>query len=647
MRGNSENETTEKLHFFIIWEHGRHKEKEILADIGERCEILECFDIRWSPNRVINNFCRLDGLDWWAGRQQAKKRGTGRFLLITVRDDNPVYELAEAFHGFEWTNINVLELTKRFSERNTRKNTEIVYSSIVSEEANRYLTLILGKNPTDYLASVKTPWDGSIVKMDQDILGANGWNSLEEAFYVLNNTINYVVLRDFEELPHRFDAATQDIDILTDEPERLLCILNPPLRYGLFRQRGQVKVNVGGQQILWDIRHTGDDYYCLQWEQEMLQDKVLSPENVYVLNDEHHFYSLVYHALVHRTSIPKDYYAKAERLLEALFEAGIISTNTDERWMFPQAFDYYFDLLNDYMKRQRYVFCQPKRGKYNHHVVRLPQITERLKNKFKLNKIKPVHIHWHAPVNLFYISGCDPTKKYRHFFIAERNGKKIFIKQSDFIDDRLEFNLMRRFHSVNKDNSLEPLFYSDVVPYACIATGFVDGERLIDRLKRGDISQAERANLVFQIKTIAEGLREAEVLHRDAGAYNFIVAEDGSLKLLDFGSSCDGKKLIISFFLFLFSESLCAVRRKSLFFRHVCNKCKHNRNCRDEHFLLKTLEKIGCEENYRDVYRETETLLKEIPEIMIVCCRYRGCLMPHRIRVAFCRFVFERWIKRT
>jgi len=48
------------------------------------------------------------------------------------------------------------------------------------------------------------------------------WNSLEEVFDTLNNTVNYVVLRNFEKLPHHVDSP---IDILTDDRDRLLRII--------------------------------------------------------------------------------------------------------------------------------------------------------------------------------------------------------------------------------------------------------------------------------------------------------------------------------------------------------------------------------------------------------------------------------------
>ena len=98
----------------------------------------------------------------------------------------------------------------------------------------------------------------------------SGWNTLEEVFYVLSNTVNYVILRDFEELPRRFDTNADDcIVLLTDDREQLIRTLNP-LKDSPSHPHEQLTVKVGDAHVSWDVRHVGDGYYCLQWEQMRL-----------------------------------------------------------------------------------------------------------------------------------------------------------------------------------------------------------------------------------------------------------------------------------------------------------------------------------------------------------------------------------------
>ena len=604
-----------ELHFFVIWEYGRSQEQEILADIGKHFEILECFDILWSPRRAINNFCRLYDSGWWIGRKLAKKCGTGRFLLITVWDNSPVYEVVKTTpYGFERANTNTFKLAKRFCDKGNHKNVNLFHASIRPEEVNRFLTLILGKNSADYLDSVKTPWDDSIVKMDRDILGADGWNSLEEVFYALNNTVNYVVLRDFEKLPYNFDPNThKDIDVLTDEPEQLLCILNPPKSF-FCSPRGEVKIKVGDRQILWDIRHVGDGYYCTQWEQDMLRDKVFNVKNVYVLNDEHFFYSLMYHALVRGKtvlSIEQDY----RPVLESLLQQGIIQTRSDEQAMFPGIFDFFFDILTQYMKREKYVFCRPQRAQYNQTITCLSQNADYLKKQFGLCHVKPIRVTFVAQKN------CGLKKRrrgrrlenYDTYYQAWLDNRKIFIKFGGYEGTRRrEFEYTNRLNGINENNFYEVFFYNESEHCRCIASEYFTGKSFYTVEGTG-VSPSEKDSLVSQIKNIAQSLAESGIVHGDVHPDNLIITEEGKLRLIDFEVAVDSRRYG--------AWSAFPLRRDSFLLRHLCVKCTGRWKCCDVFALQKTLESIGCQESYQETYRDAEAFLLECP-IIIVRCMY-------------------------
>ena len=578
-----------ELHFFIIWEHGRHKEKEIVADIGKHFKILGCYDILWSPSYATSNFARLYGVQRLSGWRLARKRGAGRFLLITVWDENPVYELAEALTGFECLNTNMLKLKKLYRSWTDRKGINGVHSSIRPEETNWNLTLILGKNADDYLASINSPWDGSFEKIDKDILGAHGWNSLEEAFYALNNTVNYAVLRNFEGLPHNFDPSIhKDIDLLTDERNRLISVLNPRKTKPL-RSPVQLKVSVDGKLIDWDVRQVGDDYYCLQWEQDMLQDKVLTSENVYVLNGEHHFYSLIYHALVHKKRIAADYYEKAKSLMKSLcFD---LPNET-----FSRAFDMYFELLKDYMKRRNYVFCSPQAARYNKVMANLHSIAGQLEKKFGLSRVKPIR--------LASLTGIKKSRqrKCRTYYQGWLEGKKIFIKHfGPSRSHKKEFSHCSRLNKVNPNNFPEAVLYSKTRGYRCVAHEFIEGVTLKDKMASGNFSLTEKTSLVIQLKEIAKSLMEAGVVHRNIHSDNLMVTEDDKWKLIGFGRSVNVVR---------HKESVHSKKKTSLLM-HLREYLAQWYRSGDTLSLLKVLEEVGCQDHYQEAYCDTEAYLKK------------------------------------
>ncbi len=602
-----------ELQFFIIWEYGRFREKEILADIASHFEILECFDILWSPECAINSFCRLYSSKKRQGEWRAKERGVGRFLLVTVWDDNPVYELAEAFSGFEVANTNMLKLKKRYRSWSNIKTSNLVHSSTTCKETDRDLTLILGKNSADYLASLKGPWDGSFVKMEQDMLGAKGWNSLEEVFYVLNNTVNYVVMRNFEGLPGNFDPSIhKDIDLLTDEREKLLLFLNPP-DVDPFNSRPQVKVNINGQWVLWDTRCVGDDYYCKQWEHDMLESKVLSPGNVYVMNEEHYFYSLVYHALVHKKSIAEDYFAKAEKLLKSL-----PSGTGTEIGVFSEIFDFYFALLDEYMKRKHYVFCRSvyRGANYNQVVVDTLQTAERLEKKFGLTQVKPIRIASRTGITGESLKDC------RTYYQAWLNGRKIFIKHSGYAGThKTEFGFCNQLNEINETNFPKALFYSDVEHYRCVGIDYLEGISLRDKIAGGDFSPSEKKNVILQLKEIAKNLMETGIVHRDIHSDNLLIMKNGQVKLIDFGWAVDHGRY----------EECRAVRKNPFLFNRIRFRLAGKYRSDDIFSIMKILEEIGCQESYQDTYREVEAYLSGCLGKKVIKYKYRHKMLFYKI----------------
>ena len=475
------------------------------------------------------------------------------------------------------------------------------------------MTLLLGKNAADYLASIKAPWDGSIVKMDQDLIGANGWNSLEEVFYALNNTVNYVVLRNFEGLPHRYDPRVhKDIDFLTDDREQLRLILNQPA--SLFRTPVQVKFNIGDQQIVWDVRHVGDDYYCQQWEQDMLQDRVLCSENVYVLNNEHYFYSLVNHALLHKKAIPEDYYVKTEHLVNSL--------SLDQPCEpFPHVFDYYFDLLGEYMRRKNYVFCSPHASWCNHIIMNLHPIADKLEKRFGLKRVKPIHV----------ISRTGFTHdRIRTFFQAWLNGRRIFIKHFGGCQryrrtsktPKMEFLLSNQSYRTNANNFQEVLFYSEAKHYRCIAFDFLEGETIGSKIKSVEFSALEKADVILQLKYIAKTLIETGIVHDDMHLGNFIIAKDGKLKLIDFGTAVDSKR---------HEKSYASSNNPVQLFLFLANKIAGQDHSSDMINMLKILEIIGCQGSYQETYCDVEVFLREHIQVQSAKHKFRQFLRVFRV----------------
>jgi predicted Ser/Thr protein kinase len=62
--------------------------------------------------------------------------------------------------------------------------------------------------------------------------------------------------------------------------------------------------------VPFDFRHVGDNYYDIQWEKNILKNRVLEKSLFYIPNNEEQFYSLLYHAYIQKNEIKADYIPK-------------------------------------------------------------------------------------------------------------------------------------------------------------------------------------------------------------------------------------------------------------------------------------------------------------------------------------------------
>jgi Tol biopolymer transport system component len=128
-------------------------------------------------------------------------------------------------------------------------------------------------------------------------------------------------------------------------------------------------------------------------------------------------------------------------------------------------------------------------------------------------------------------------------YLAEdsRLGRKVALKLLPREFTRDEFRLRRFQHearaasALNHPNILTIHDIGEIEGKRFIATEFIDGETLRQRMKRGGLSVQEVLDVACQVAGALAAAHEAGIVHRDIKPENIMLRRDGYVKVLDFG----------------------------------------------------------------------------------------------------------------
>ena len=352
-----------ELHLFIIWKNALDNKDGIITDIKKAFSIRNMFMINWSDKNYSPNLSRFYGTSLPEGSHKELHCGRGNFLLIIVEDNKPVYEERQTSHGPEVVNINMFD--KKTLYRDWTGGGHKIHATNNEKEFNHDITLLLGVNKEDFVKKYKPNKD--VININQDLPGADTWNNIEEMFYVLNNCIDYVVLRDFENDLSELYNLSYDADLLCKNKEDALWILNGT---------SDGKVKLKDSECLFDIKYVGDGYYCTAMEEDILKTRKFN--NFYYIPEKEYWYmSSLYHALIHKFNFETEYNAR----LGFLFGKKKHDSSKDKK--------FFIDRCNDWLKNNNYTIVNYLENPKNFNAENINQFDKKLyaDNLFLINKI--------------------------------------------------------------------------------------------------------------------------------------------------------------------------------------------------------------------------------------------------------------------
>lgn len=338
-----------ETHLFIIWETARVSEKRILDDISETFDILRVYEITWGQEHFSRNLSRFYGSNLPPNSRKEQHCGTGPFLAVIVEDKSPKYHVRTTSKGNQRVNTRMFDAKTRHREWTGGGHRIHGSNSVV--EADQNFTLLLGKNAQDLRSEIGKETSTKIHKLSRELEGHDGWKNLRHLFYVLNSTMEYVALRNFEPFPDDYYAESHgDIDLLVRDFDDTSFILNAK---PVFKAKHRVHaiVSIASEDVKFDFRSVGDGYYDTAWQENMLNSRVIKDDVFYTPSPDNHFYGLLYHALVQKPAIADDY---GKRLISVAKEFGVsIGAPKIDR-------DKATSVLAKFMSSCGYVITQPR-----------------------------------------------------------------------------------------------------------------------------------------------------------------------------------------------------------------------------------------------------------------------------------------------
>jgi hypothetical protein len=284
----------------IIWPNYLDKYNEILSDISNKFDVVNIFNIQWSSDLIYTNFYRFYGDRLSTRSIKEKALGSDIFNLIVFKDNYPLHDFRTNARGVEKVNINLFDFKKFL--RNKYNTKFGIHGSNSEVETDRDLSLLLGINLLDFKKNIEPNTEE--IKITRDVTGTNNWESFNELFYLINSVNPYVILRNADEIFELSDG--DDIDFLVDNPTKFAYFINAK-KMSNGTQRANYEIIVNNKKIRVDLRYIGDCYFDPCWQRNALYNRVLNSDNIYVLDDVNHYYSLIYHSLIHKRKFPKKY----------------------------------------------------------------------------------------------------------------------------------------------------------------------------------------------------------------------------------------------------------------------------------------------------------------------------------------------------
>ncbi len=288
-----------EIHIVLVWEKGLDQIDPILSDLKDNFQILDVSKVNWSDAFFSNNLSRFYGEKLSDGSFKEKHCGRGPFVVIILKQDNPIYDFRKTSRGDE--RVNSILFDKKEIYRGWTGGGHKVHASNNILESSHDIFFLFQKSLNHFLN--KDEWGGVIEDKVVDIAGYNGWVDFNELFNFINKVSGYVILRNYDNLEQL--PIDSDIDFLSSDLDFHYHI-NGSRKYK-YKNRAAYKVAIGKDNRDVDVRLINDGYYDPNWTLDIIKNRILYKNKFFIPDPINEFYSLLYHVLIHKNDLSDKY----------------------------------------------------------------------------------------------------------------------------------------------------------------------------------------------------------------------------------------------------------------------------------------------------------------------------------------------------
>lgn len=511
-----------ETHVILLWCNNIFIKEEVTHILQDTFSIRRVFNIQWDKNLYDKNlkilyapfYKHLSKEEFSENIIGKKKLNANDLFYVIVFDHvqslNKKYLLTEKIEAIKSCPATITDLAELEQKVNSViKEEHSTYITQNSTDSNKILTLLFGKNLNDFISNFPGKDTNEII-WSKNCLGVGGYTHITELFYVLNNTISYVVMRNFEPLPNSYTLEGHgDIDLLVEDLDYMVYLTDAQSIFPDFDYRVHYQISIDGEMIPFDFRFLGDDYYDLKWQKHMLETKTIYKEMIHVPNAQNYFYSLMYHAYIHKNSIREDYQLRLQIMGKNL---GVkFNENTSPISA--------IKVLDEFMRLNNYEYT-------------IPLDESVFYNKLLLQETHNPIIEYGKRINR---SQCRFENQSFISQVFEKDN--IITKVASAVIIKNEIEYLKRLSGYE---FFPKVLYSKITgEYGIIQTEKIEGESIQKLIKKRHFWK--KKNLIHIFSDALEVLKilvEKDIQHRDIRPNNIILVPEKDyyrLRLIDFG----------------------------------------------------------------------------------------------------------------